>query len=414
MTEQREVDGVMVARAYDSYEQSLKTIVANLVSRNREGSYWDFKQDWPRDTEDLVHDVICLANNPEARRAYLIYGVSDDCAYCGVGADGRKNTQQLIDTLHSAHWSETYPSVEVLTLNNFGCEIDVIVIDPDDNAVPYYLSRDFGNGRKTVRAGSIYTRSQDVNTARNETATPLATEKLWRRRFGIDKMPMERLIQLMKRPEDWTNTYPSQLQEDIAFSYCYYHKDYPEFTFTRSHDEDRDGYEYFMLISPFFDKPYWWTAHFYYRQTMLCEVIGAYSDHLYVPAPELHMLHDSEVRWQMDELLPYGCYYQDSIELHLLRFELDDSKEGASALGDYNRLLETIPIFKDESERKEFESWIHQYWKTFKDRWERQDRFYLGPKHLDEKCSDGYGDMLVNQAKMSATLVELLQEYRWV
>lgn len=74
--------------------------------------------------------------------------------------------------------------------------------------------------------------------------------------------------------------------------YCFHHVDFPEFTFVRKPEEDWNAVEYFMLASPFFSHPNWWTCYFYYHQTMIYQMSGAYSDHLWIPAPTISTLHD--------------------------------------------------------------------------------------------------------------------------
>lgn len=386
---------------------SLVDLVNDLIASGKEGSYWDFKLEWHHDNGDLVHDVICLANNPEARRAYLIFGVDDE-SYQIVGinenASKRKNTQQLIDTLHSAIWAETYPRVEVTTVHLACRNIDIITIDPDRHILPYFLIKDFGRGKQTVRAGAIYSRSQDVNVGKNETAPALVAERLWRNRFGLDKTPLQRFACLMSNPEKWEKTSPSCIHDDIAFASCFYHRDYPEFTIARTPDEDRDAYEYFMLASPYFREPSWWTTRFYYHQTMLREIHGAYSDHLYIPIPTASMLSSPRSEWSDGWLPPnYGFYCQDSIEIKMLEFDL--GKEGHSLAWVRDRLLRMIPVFRSEEERTGFESWLCSEWDRFRCSWDVQDTVF-------PELKNDYGKDLVRQAKMSATIVDFLTEYR--
>ena len=57
---------------------NIAEIVTNLLSKQKEGDYWDFKQSYNDDPVRLVHDIICLANNPYySGERYLIYGVDD-------------------------------------------------------------------------------------------------------------------------------------------------------------------------------------------------------------------------------------------------------------------------------------------------------------------------------------------------
>ena len=49
--------------------------ILRLINLHHEGSYWDFKKQWYSDKCDLLHDIICMANNLENRDAYIIVGI---------------------------------------------------------------------------------------------------------------------------------------------------------------------------------------------------------------------------------------------------------------------------------------------------------------------------------------------------
>lgn len=399
----------------------LRGIISSLIRGKHEGSYWDFKLKWHDSNAELMHDIICLANNSEGVRAYLIFGIEDE-NYEIVGIEehpeNQKNTQQLVDTLHNANWATTFPTVKVSSIILSGKSLDVITIDPDDHAIPYYLSKDFGKGKQTVRAGAIYSRNQDVNTARDETSTPLATEQLWRRHFALDKTPLQKLTELIKKPSEWKSTSPIKDRDNEAFAYSYYHETFPEFTFARVHNEENDAYEYPMLVSPFFDKPYWWDARFYYHQTMIYETTGYYSDHLYIAAPEISVLKDPTGQHSLTNPLAYYYYLSESIDDSLTKFELDESKEGSSASGDYRRLMETIPVFSSSEEKGDFEDWLYKNWGDFSKRCNSMGNRYVPPRIPAGKYVESYSDDLVKQANMSAAIVEMLDEWhfrtRWL
>lgn len=71
----------------------------------QECSFWDFKQNWYSDSKigDLLHDIICMANNLENRDAYIIIGVDEEnYKLVDVTNDSnRKNTQNIHEILLS-------------------------------------------------------------------------------------------------------------------------------------------------------------------------------------------------------------------------------------------------------------------------------------------------------------------------
>lgn len=60
---------------------TLPELVANLASLKREGIYWDFKREWHDNKADLLHDIICMANNPAETTGLLIIGVDEEAGY---------------------------------------------------------------------------------------------------------------------------------------------------------------------------------------------------------------------------------------------------------------------------------------------------------------------------------------------
>ena len=87
----------------------IKSEVLELINRQAEGEYWDFKQQWHSNNADLVHDIICMANSLANRDCYIIIGIEDRTYnIVGVSDENRKNQQNVIDLLHRSeeHTSE--------------------------------------------------------------------------------------------------------------------------------------------------------------------------------------------------------------------------------------------------------------------------------------------------------------------
>lgn len=70
--------------AYHMNNYEFYNEIMELLSRGREGPYWDYKSDYPDYPEDKLKDIICMANNLENRDAYLIYGANNDGSICGI------------------------------------------------------------------------------------------------------------------------------------------------------------------------------------------------------------------------------------------------------------------------------------------------------------------------------------------
>ena len=183
----------------------LKNLIEELIAANREDDWWDFKQCHHQNKADLLHDIICLANNRANRDAYLIFGVEDK-TYNILGVENdpnRRNQQGIVDFLRSKSFAgQVRPRVEVRTISINDHELDVFIVK-NSTDVPYYLTKDYNDGQKRIRANYIYTRVQDNNTPIDTCADLNHVEYLWKKRFGLITTPLEQLKVLLKNPDDW-------------------------------------------------------------------------------------------------------------------------------------------------------------------------------------------------------------------
>lgn len=154
-----------------------KTIVSYINSKQEKGHY-DFKQEWQSTSKeaDLLHDILCLANNIENVDAFLIVGVTD--AYEVIGVSEWRKSNEIFDFLRSKNFAGNHiPEVQLHKLYYKHHKIDVVEIKSSNN-VPFYLAekyRDVGI--------QIYTRVGDTNTPKNECANYNDVESLWRIHF---------------------------------------------------------------------------------------------------------------------------------------------------------------------------------------------------------------------------------------
>jgi len=182
----------------------LEHIISQLIATKTEGGYWDFKRSWHENNADLLHDIICMANNIENRDAYIIIGVTNSGEFNDISTDkNRKKTEHLISFLRTKRFVGQFrPIVKVETISISENNIDVIVIENTTNT-PYVLEDDFQEQGKVIRQGNIYTRIQDTNTPVNKTADYDKVEKLWRKRFFLDASPFEKLEYYLKDTHGW-------------------------------------------------------------------------------------------------------------------------------------------------------------------------------------------------------------------
>lgn len=206
--------------------ESLYTIIKNLIDKKKEGDYWDFKEKYHENNAELLHDILCLSNNVlyEGER-YLIFGIADpknNCLIKGIKNDpNRKKQVEIIDFLSNKKFAgDIRPDISLETIEIDNKEIDVLIIY-DNNLKPYFLSQTCKEGTTHIQAGLIYTRIGDKNTARDKIADLYYIELMWRQRFGIDKSPLERIINYLYDFNNW-------ISNGIDFAY---YKLFPEFKY---------------------------------------------------------------------------------------------------------------------------------------------------------------------------------------
>lgn len=396
-------------------ENGLSSLVGKLISLKHEGRFWDFKREWHSNNAELLHDIICLANNTKGDTGFLIIGIDEENEYCPYDVaehcEHRKNTQMVIDVLRSSHWAEDHPNVKVENVSHNGAVLDVVIVEPDRGAIPYYLMRDKRDGKVALRAGAIYTRTNDCNTPVNETASALDAMRLWQRRFGLEQTPREKIPCLLADHEAWVETADTLGHEPEAFTEAYYHSQNPEYVFTEQPDDRRDAWEYFMLNIPFFKEPSWYVVRFFYHQTMLYECLGMYLDHHFVGVPSLGTFQRPGT-YGFDNRVAYRYYIAGSIEEQIGRFSLQ--KEGHDSEAAHRSLLEVVPVFEDERERRSFENYVANNWDVMESMKEGITLFLNKPRFVPCNYREDFADILEQEARYAAALVEMLQMYRGV
>ena len=391
-------------------DENLAEVALLLAERKQEGTYWDFKREWHEANSDLVHDIICLANNPGGETAMLLIGIDEDADYAIrdiANSKGRKNTQDVNSALASAHFAGAWPSVRVVPVemgkqaDGSIATIDVVVIEPNPDAVPYYLTHDYKKG-KCVRAGAIYSRRQDGNTPVDATASPLLTERLWRRHFGLDRTPLERLPGLLAHPDEWEDTMSmAQGESDYAF----YNVRFPEYTVVYRFNDDKNAWNYLMLASPFNHAATWLDFECYYHQTMLYRGTGCYSDHHVIPLPAREFLRPPCDDFDHECHYLYTCYMEGSIEQRLEGLFMKN--EGSDGKESHEWLRRMLPVLRTPTEKTEFERYLRWRWDEFTERVKGyKHRPYCHNIPKDEK------DLLVEKATEASVIVEMLEEYR--
>lgn len=245
---------------------NLESKILSLINSKREGDFWDFKREPHENNASLLHDIICLSNSLHRGRRFLIFGVSDPNEGANVigltnGQKGRKNQVQFIDFLRTKPFAgDCRPEIELHTIEIDNKEIDVLIIF-DNPVKPYYLTLDYKDRDKNVKANFIYSRINDTNTPIDKSADIGIIEKMWKQRFGLDQSPVERIEILLMHPNNWV--------KDIRNKNYAYHEQFPEFRIEFSNlSSITEGFSY-LFANP---KTHIGDATFKYHSTTLFEL----------------------------------------------------------------------------------------------------------------------------------------------
>ena len=316
-------------------------LVEDFRTLHNEGENWDFKKEWHHEKQDLLHDIICMANNLSGHDGYIIIGVDEktDYGYCDVTQNEfRHNTQQVVDFLSSKVFAgDSRPSAYVETVQIEGYTIDVIIVRSDNN-VPYYLRERYHG----VCANHIYIRVGDTNTPIDKSADITQIEKLWRRRFGLDQSAIERFRIYLQTPSDWVELFDEN---------GYYYKYSPEFRIVYDSDKRRTRREYYMLTQCD-DDPSWYSGCLYYHQTPMEEILFNALDggRLFVTTPDW-----KNIKLADRSSVFYRSYVIGSISWQLNKILFSKTQE---TMFSWNQFIDSILVFISEDERVIFEKYV--------------------------------------------------------
>ncbi|MFK7799253.1 MAG: helix-turn-helix domain-containing protein [Aureispira sp.] len=322
---------------------SLEEKIEHFISLNKESTNWDFKSIPHENNACLLHDIISMANCDCEDDRYIILGVSDPdsasgCEVVGLtkGQTNRKTQANLIDFLREKkNAGGIRPEVELRTINLQNKEIDVIVVLNKPNK-PYYLTADYRDKNKVVRANYIYTRILDTNTPINQSADLMRIEKMWKERFGLTLPPLERMKLLLKQPENWFKNLGNK-------SYTY-HKQFPEFRIEFSEPEPKaEVYSFFYTNS----KSFLGNAVLKYGSTILAEL-----GYLFVDEMRLEIGKPESKR--LDKLENWYYYFDlSSLEGIFHYFLTNSNVEAKSRLEECQFLF-----FKNKEEQEGFNNFL--------------------------------------------------------
>lgn len=208
--------------------------VKELIEQGCETEILDFKEQFHENKADLLHDILCLANNTQFQDAYLVFGINDRGETIGIENQQKRiklaDIQGFLHDNRSKFFNNELPEVDVVVMHDSGHEIDVLEVKSSFK-VPYFLIEQYSVGKKKLRSGHIYSRTGDRNTPIDEYASPNQIDKLWKKRYFLLEKPMDYLLHLLDFPEKWIKENDEEFHSD-----SYYYESNPEYKIVETHE----------------------------------------------------------------------------------------------------------------------------------------------------------------------------------
>ena len=380
--------------------KDLSSTIEGLIQSRREDDWWDFKREHHHDKADLVRDIICMANSRANRDTYIILGVEDGTfKITGVENDKNRRTQQnIVDILRSVHFAGSVrPRIELRTVRLNGHDVDVLIVK-NTYDVPYYLEKEYQDSKvvspdgkkigKVVRPYHIYTRVVDNNTAIDKNADLNDIEYLWRKRFGLDLPPKERLMILLDEIDKWIFDWGNKRYA--------YHSDYPEYQIVQAGDMQQG----WCPSAAFYAHPvmYFAPLNVLFHNTIIHETELWSFDYFrkYLPKAENYCISGKGEFW-------YSYYLLDSIEGKMLRLFTRGSLDFSSREPNYNQLL----IFQNAQEKEAFDKYLSDHFDEYTD-----EEIYTQYQHQIREDNKQNGGGLVYSAFQVAKCAKLYGDWR--
>ncbi|WP_259473042.1 AlbA family DNA-binding domain-containing protein [Clostridium estertheticum] len=324
----------------------LVTKIKKLIMSKSEGDYWDFKQEWHKDNERLLHDIICFVNTVHDRDCYIIIGISDAGEIIGVNEENRVGQAGILDLLSNTVFAgDSCPEIKIDTIRIECKEIDILTIFNSYN-VPYYLkskSKKYNN----IKVGYIYTRVGDKNTPINQNAKIQQIEMLWKKRLGLTQPPLTQIVSRLENKSEW--------EESNGIKYNRFK---PEFKLVEEYDYDKydrktgEFYIYSQSNSKFMYKNF----KIMCNETILKEVQLVILDSGRYKTPVLEWGYVGYDKQGVNHKFMYRYYLKDSIDYKLQQFFYNsENDEEVYAKRNFDKV---VLYFEDEKEKLAFESYL--------------------------------------------------------
>ncbi len=322
--------------------------LTTLIYKKSEGEYWDYKQEWHKDNERLLLDILCFANTVHNKDCYLIIGVADNGDIIGLTDESpnRKNQAAVLDLLSNSMFAGDYvPDISIETILIEGKEVDILTVFNSYN-VPFYL-KSKTKRYHTIVDGYIYSRKGDRNTSVSENSSMQQIELLWKKRLGLLSPPLEQIISRMRNKSEW---------QEIGNTY--YNVFNPDFKIVEEWDEEeyRDYKREFYSYNQCNESTHYINLNILCRETVLkgFQVVLLDSGRYKTTTPTWGFIHDP-IRYS-ESLYAYKYILEDSIDYAVQQFIYNEDSDDARIAKE--RFDEVVLYFENKQEQEEFHQLI--------------------------------------------------------
>jgi len=318
-------------------DEEFENEIIDLIKRKQEGGYWDYKIIHHKDSQDLLHDIICMSNNLENRDSYIIFGIEDKTGSIkGVENDEKYDLSYFRKNLKDKDFAGgVRPEIDLKSFFIEGCKISVLIIK-NSGHTPFYLNTSY---REVIKY-HIYTRVNDTNTDKRCSADPNHVEYLWRKRFGFGHSRLEQLKLLLEKPEDWTDLRPR-----------FVHNYLPEFNIILG-----EGYELGQTCGYFYpiDGGRVGELQLNYLSIPLADFQWWSLDYSSIYVGEAQV---GRIWIDMFESIDYYYYSRESLNWKITRFLMEMVSGGEEYLNHHGG--SPFIIFDDNLEKNKFEMYLY-------------------------------------------------------
>lgn len=78
-------------------ETNFENKIISLINSKIEGPYWDFKRSWHTKDVDLLHDIICMANNLVSQDGYIIIRIDESNDFAPYSCENDKHKKIIMN-----------------------------------------------------------------------------------------------------------------------------------------------------------------------------------------------------------------------------------------------------------------------------------------------------------------------------